>query len=317
VQCDLGPVEWLEFGMEPPGRWTVWNDAAMPGSIHAHVVEGTRLRIEVVSDQGAKLTLAGDVTDLEPTVESDGVLKDNPALLSNAWAFAKTWYEARTTSYSDALEVADPEGQKAALKEVEESKKAAEKRAEAYAKVAQWIADVADDVSPYEPKHGWCSSCFSRAEHRKSNRPAGQLPVYVCQGCGSPTLPCVALGCEHLAVRERGAIRVPQYCAEHRHDIPGFEKAQARIGELHDYEELLTYEKPDLSKSSKLVAMASVGLVVGAPLAPPPPRSAGPSARSEYSAASLVLPRPRTASHCSAAAASRLADWAWRAGRLS
>ncbi|NEB06843.1 hypothetical protein, partial [Streptomyces sp. SID13726] len=144
-------------------------------------------------------------------------LAQNPALLSNLWAYAKSWYEARTTSYTDALAAADAASQKAALKLAEENKKSAQKRADAYAKVAQWIADVADDVSPYEPKDGWCSSCFARTEHRKSNRPAGQLPVFVCESCGSPTLPCVAPGCENMAVRERGALRVPQYCAEHRH----------------------------------------------------------------------------------------------------
>lgn len=239
----------------------------MPGSIHAHVVEGTHLRVEIVSDQGAKLTLAGDFTDLEPTVESEGVLKDNPALLSNAWAFAKTWYEARTTAYDDALSMADPDAQIAALKEAEQRKKAAEKRARAFANVAQWIADVADDVSPYEPRHAWCSSCFMETEHRKSNRPAGQLPVYVCQGCGSPTLPCVAPGCENMAFRERGAIRIPQYCAEHRHDIPGFEKASGSIGELHDYEDYLRYEKPNLSNASKLVTFGGASVAIAAPLA--------------------------------------------------
>lgn len=239
----------------------------MPGSIHAHVVEGTLLKVEVESDQGAKLALRGDLTDLEPTVEIGGVLEHNPALLSNMWAHAKTWYEAHATSQADALAESDPEAQKAALKDAEDRKRAAEKRAEAYAKVAQWIADVADDVSPYEPKDAWCSSCYFKTEHRKSNRPAGQLPVYVCQGCGSPTLPCVAPGCDNMAVRERGALRVPQYCAEHRHDIPGFEKAHERVAELHDYEELLTYEKPDLNRASKLVAVGVAGLTAAAPVA--------------------------------------------------
>ncbi|UTT58950.1 DUF726 domain-containing protein [Cellulosimicrobium cellulans] len=240
----------------------------MPGSTHAHVVDGTGLKVEVVSDQGARLALTGDIVDVEPTVEDGGVLAQNPALLSNLWAYAKSWYEARTTSYSDALGAADAASQKAALKLAEENKKSAQKRADAYAKVAQWIADVADDVSPYEPKDGWCSSCFAKTEHRKSNRPAGQLPVYVCQSCGSPTLPCVAPGCENMAVRERGALRVPQYCAEHRHDIPGFEKAAQRsFGELHDYEDFLTYEKPDLSKAAKIAAFGAVGLAAVTPMA--------------------------------------------------
>ncbi len=239
----------------------------MPGSIHAHVVGGTRLKVEVVSDQGARLVLEGDVVDVEPTVDSGGVLADNPALVSNLWAFAKSWYEARTTSYADALSATDRESQKAAHKQADENKKTAQKRADAYAKVAQWIADVADDVSPYQPKLGWCSSCFTKTEHRKSNRPNGQMPVYVCQSCGAPTLPCVAPGCENMAVRERGAIRVPQYCAEHRHDIPGFEKAQGSFGELHDYEDFLKYEKPDLGKASKIAAVSVVGVAAAAPMA--------------------------------------------------
>ncbi|WP_415297341.1 DUF726 domain-containing protein [Cellulosimicrobium sp. SJTW-1] len=239
----------------------------MPGSIHAHVVGGTRLKVEVVSDQGARLVLEGDVVDVEPTVDSGGVLADNPALVSNLWAFAKSWYEARTTSYADALAATDRESQKAAHKQAEENKRTAQKRADAYAKVAQWIADVADDVSPYQPKLGWCSSCFTKTEHRKSNRPNGQMPVYVCQSCGAPTLPCVAPACENMAVRERGAIRVPQYCAEHRHDIPGFEKAQGSFGELHDYEDFLKYEKPDLSKASKIAAVSVVGVAAAAPMA--------------------------------------------------
>lgn len=239
----------------------------MPGSIHAYVVEGTRLKVEVESDQGATLSLAGELTDLEPIVESGGVLQHNPALLSNMWAFAKTWHEAHATSDEGALSAPEPEAQKAALKVSAERKKAAKVRAEAYARTAQWIADVADDVSPYQPKEGWCSSCFFWTEHNKSNRPAGQLPVFVCQGCGSPTLPCVAPGCNNMAVRERGAVRMPQYCAEHRHDIQGFEKAHARIGELHDYEEFLEYDKPNLNRASKLVAVGVAGLSAGAPLA--------------------------------------------------
>jgi hypothetical protein len=223
--------------------------------------------VEVISDQEATLSLEGEFTDLTPTVLSDGTLKENPALLSNAWAFAKTWYEARITSYAAAMELDDPEAQKSALKLAEEKKRIAEKRADAYRKVAQWIADVADDVSLLQPKHGWCSSCFFRTEHRKSNRPAGQVPVWVCQGCGTPTLPCPAFGCDNMAVRDRGAIRIPRYCAEHRHEIPGFEKAQGTIGELHDYEDFLKYEKPDLDKTAKIVTYSAMAIAAAAPLA--------------------------------------------------
>lgn len=239
----------------------------MPGSLNAYVVDGTRLRVDVVSDQGATLSLVGDFTDLEPVVESGGVLENNPALRSNMWAFAKTWYAARTISNTDALGVVDPAARKAALNQVEEFRKVAQKRSDAYAKITQWIADVADDVSLLEVRHAWCSSCFVLTEHRKSNRPAGQVRVYVCHGCGAATLPCVAVGCGNMAVRDRGAVRIPQFCAEHRHDIPGFEKAQGTFGELHDYEDFLRYEKPDLDKVSKITVGGVVALGIAVPLA--------------------------------------------------
>ena len=239
----------------------------MTSSINAFIVEGTHLKVHVESDQGATLTLVGEFTDAEPTVESGGILEHNPALVSNMWSYAKTWYEAHSISQDEALSIPDKEEQKKALKVLAKAKKNAQALAERYAKVAQWIADVADDVSPYQPKNGWCSSCFNKTDHLKSNRPAGQMPVLLCQGCGSPTLLCVAPMCENLAVRERGALQIPQYCAEHSHKIPGFEKSAHGFGNLEDYADFLKYEKKNLSKGTKLVAIGVVGVAAGAPLA--------------------------------------------------
>jgi hypothetical protein len=262
---------WAEFGFSFV-QWRRDHEGLcdyreMPGSLHAFVVNKTHLKVEVVSDQGATLSLIGEFTDLEPSVELGGVLEHNPALRSNMWAFAKSWFVARTMSNADALSFSDPELQKAALKEADAIRRAAQKRADEYKKTAQWIADVADEVSVLDVEHGWCSSCFFANEHRKSNRPAGQVPVYVCQGCGTPTLPCVAGSCSNMAVRDRGAIRIPQFCAEHRHAIPGFEKAQGPMGELHDYEEFLQYEKPNLDMASKIVVGSVVALGAAIPLA--------------------------------------------------
>lgn len=238
----------------------------MPGSLHAHIVRGTRIHVRIISDQGAVLALEGELTDLEPSVQEASVLEKNPALRTNMWSYAKTWYVANTVSNAEALTIADPEAQKAALKLVTEAREIAQKRVDAYAKTAQWIADVADDLSLLDVTNEWCSSCFGKHEHRRSNRPVGQIPVYVCQGCGSPTLPCVAAGCDNMAVRDRGAIRVPQFCAEHRHAISGFEKAQGKFGELHDYEEYLKYDKPDLDKISKIAVGGAVAVGVAVPL---------------------------------------------------
>lgn len=51
----------------------------MTASINAFIVEGTHLKAHVESDQGATLTLVGEFTDAEPTVDSGGVLEKNPA----------------------------------------------------------------------------------------------------------------------------------------------------------------------------------------------------------------------------------------------
>ncbi|WP_211340907.1 DUF726 domain-containing protein [Xylanimonas allomyrinae] len=239
----------------------------MPGTLHAYVVDGTQLKVKVVSDQGVELTLGGAIDDVAPVPEAGSALDGNPALVSNMWAFAKAWYMVHTTSDALAAEIPDPEEQRAAFELVAAGRKLAEKQSEAFAKVAQWIADVADEVNADESRTGWCSSCFTKAEHHKSNRPGGQMPVYVCQACGTPTLPCVAPGCGSMAIREGGAVRVPQYCAEHRHDIPGFEKAVQNIGGLHDYEDYLKYEKANLSRATKIAVLGAAGLAIGTPAA--------------------------------------------------
>jgi pimeloyl-ACP methyl ester carboxylesterase len=132
--------------------------------------------------------------------------------------------------------------------------------------VAEWIADLADDLAS-EEKHGWCSACFGDHLHRKANRPLGHLPAYLCNDCGSPTLRCADPGCKNMAVRGQGAIRVKRYCAEHRHEIPGFAKADRKMGALNNYEEFLKYDKPNLARAVRVVGFAGAGLAVGAPLA--------------------------------------------------
>ncbi|MFT4468533.1 DUF726 domain-containing protein [Arthrobacter sulfonylureivorans] len=210
------------------------------------VLDGNRIESRIISPRGNILTLSGGTTDSQPEFESGG-LGDNRALVASAWAFAMAKYAA--------VNLPDQEQQKTA-----------EKRAEGFKKVAEWIADVADDLAN-EERHGWCSACFGEHVHRKANRPTGQLPAYVCNDCGSPTLPCAALGCKNMAVRDRGAIRIQRYCAEHRHEIPGFAKADRKMGALNDYEEFLKYDQPNLARAVRVAGFTGVGLAAAAPLA--------------------------------------------------
>jgi hypothetical protein len=93
--------------------------------------------------------------------------------------------------------------------------------------------------------------------------PTGHLPAYLCCSCGTPTLPCAAKDCDHMAVRKRGPVRLPRFCAEHRHEIPGFEKASDRLDSLARYEEVFEYEQSNLSRASKLVGVGATALAAG------------------------------------------------------
>ena len=112
-------------------------------------------------------------------------------------------------------------------------------------------------------RQGWCSSCFAYGKHQKVKLPTGQLPAYLCCSCGTPTLPCAAKDCDHMAVRKRGPVRMPRFCAEHRHEIPGFEKASDRLDSLTKYEEVFEYEQPNLAKAGKLLGVGATALAVG------------------------------------------------------
>lgn len=210
------------------------------------VLDGDRIQCDIVSPRDYKLTLTGSHTDVEPVV-GEGMLGNNRALVTNAWAFALAKYAAVTLPDQDL-------------------QKDAEKRAKGFKSVVAWIAEVADNLTDGE-KFGWCSSCFGQHTHRKANRPVGQLPAYICSACGTPTLPCASPMCKNMAVRGKGAIQVQRYCAEHRHEITGFDKADRKMGELNDYKEFLKYEKPDLVRAVKVAGLVGAGMAAATPFA--------------------------------------------------
>ena len=216
-------------------------------TVVARVLDGDRLYCQVVSPQGKELILTGDTADVEPHVEGATALRGNRALVANAWAYAKFTH----------LKVSLP---------TQHEQKSAEKRADAHLKLTEWIAELADDVTVTK-KRGWCSSCFTQTDHQKTKRPIGQVPAYLCCNCGSPTLPCAGPGCDNLAARNRGGLTIPRYCAEHRHEIPGFAKADHKMGSLADYPEFLKYDKVKLSRVAKLVGFGLVGIALGVPAA--------------------------------------------------
>ena len=66
-----------------------------------------------------------------------------------------------------------------------------------------------------------------------------------------------------MAVRKTGPVWLPRFCAEHRHEIPGFEKASEKINTLTQYDEVFKYEQRDLARAGKLVGTGAGALTIG------------------------------------------------------
>ena len=59
----------------------------------------------------------------------------------------------------------------------------------------------------------------------------------------------------------------PRYCAQHRHEIPGFEKLGAPIGAIDEWHDWLTFESRNLSRTTKVVGAVVLTAAVVTPAA--------------------------------------------------
>lgn len=128
--------------------------------------------------------------------------------------------------------------------------------------IATLVAKTFDGGARFE----WCSSCFREAAHhpRKLNV---TTTVYLCQSCGAPTVPCAAPRCRHMARRGRSNSLAPKYCAEHRHEVPDFERMEERLKSFEDVDDWLKFSKTNIPRTTKMVAGAAAAGVILAPMA--------------------------------------------------
>lgn len=113
----------------------------------------------------------------------------------------------------------------------------------------------------------WCSGCFTKTAHRRVRGADRPRKTYLCQDCGTPTVKCAVPGCSHHAVlRPRARINLC-YCAEHRHAIPGFDKLDAKMRTLGDYEDFLKHEVRNAERITKVTGGTIGAAAVVAPMA--------------------------------------------------
>ncbi|WP_040527650.1 DUF726 domain-containing protein [Gordonia paraffinivorans] len=222
---------------------------------------------EVRSLGGRLLRLTGTLDAVEPLATGDERMIANKALVHNAWAYVK--HEAE-------FQVATEEDQR----------KSHRKQADEHAEVAEGIANLVDDLTDQFTK-AWCSGCFDRTEHQRVEGKRSGVRAHLCASCGTATLRCAAPKCDHMATRGLGSFRIPRYCAEHRHDIPSFERASATVPGPDSYADLLRYDKPNLSRATKLAAagVLAAGIAVPGGIAAAPALGGAIGAMMGYSGA--------------------------------
>ncbi|MGV8966574.1 MAG: DUF726 domain-containing protein [Cellulomonas sp.] len=113
----------------------------------------------------------------------------------------------------------------------------------------------------------WCSGCFANTEHRHVRGADRPRRTYLCQECGTPTVDCAVVGCSHHAViRPRTPVTLA-YCAEHRHEVPGFAKLDETIPSLGEYASFLKFESRNAVRITKVAGGSIAAAAVIAPLA--------------------------------------------------
>lgn len=195
---------------------------------------------ELATESGMRLRLEGLPTGPPSSIDGDLALRTNRSICSNAWAFA-LHERLRRASRS------------------EEKRKSHAVRAAHHGKIATRIAALVAMPS-LDVKAAWCSACLEFSGHARVKVPLEWAPARLCRSCGAPTVECAGPGCAAMADRGIAVLRLPRFCAEHRHEIPSFEKANHQLKELSDWQEMKAFEKPNLARGTRIVSGAGLGL---------------------------------------------------------
>ncbi|MGE0818198.1 MAG: DUF726 domain-containing protein [Candidatus Nanopelagicales bacterium] len=203
--------------------------------------------VTLTTARGHTLTLTGSVADQSFDLSGHSALSGNETVVTGLTAYARHEHLRRRSRSVENRESHD-------------------RAATQHSKIATRVADHVEELGD-RTREGWCSSCFRLSEHRKVDDRTLVPPVFLCGLCGGPTTPCFAPRCPHMANRRTGTARLPRYCAEHRHDIPAFDKLASRLTDLEELPDWLAFERRNLAAATKVTAAAGVAAVVLAPAA--------------------------------------------------
>lgn len=206
----------------------------------------TGFSAELHASGGARLVVERHSADHAILVDGDPALVGNATIVGAVEAYAIHELGARRTRSAD----------------IEDANRT---RADDAEKTATQLADLLEHLTG-DQTPGFCSSCLGWTDHERADLKRAR-DAYICGGCGAATIPCITPGCDHFAIRSTGKVGVLRYCAEHRHAIPGFEKLDAHLAELTDYEAWLEFEQRNMKRLTVTVMGAAGGALIVGPLA--------------------------------------------------
>jgi pimeloyl-ACP methyl ester carboxylesterase len=187
------------------------------------------------------------LADDEPSISGDDVLIWNPVLLASLATHGLSERKFRRAQ--------DPE-----------KKRDFERAAKVARRIAADVAELSDAVTA-EAIEGWCSVCWIKSSHVKLDAGLFKSGRYLCRECGAPTSECAVPKCVNFASPGFDKVSMPTFCAEHRNEIPSFEKMAQRLSSLDDAAEWFEFEKVNATRAVKIVVhVASAAAFVG-PLA--------------------------------------------------
>jgi len=204
-------------------------------------------RCVLVSTIGTELEIIQTEPDEPDQLAGDLGLRNNLAIVRSLTAFANHEFLARRLRN-------------------EETRASHQKQAADFEEICLSLCEMVEDAAPDGPV-GWCSACFARSEHRPVEGMARPTPAYLCAECGAVTTRCVSPLCDNFANRPIRRIAAPSFCAEHRHEVPGFDKLDQRLDSLDCYREWLSFDKRNLHRLTKVTMGAAGAAIAIAPAA--------------------------------------------------
>ena len=200
-------------------------------------------RCVLVSTIGTELVIVQTSPEEPDQLTGDLGLRNNLAIVNSLTAFANHEFLSRRLRNA-------------------ETRASHHKLAESFEAQCLTLCEMVEDAALDGPI-GWCSGCFAQTEHRLVKGMTRPTPAYLCTGCGAAMTRCIAPNCDNFANRPVRRMAAPSFCAEHRHDIPAFDKLDQRLESLDSYAEWLSFERRNLRRMTKItIGAAGVAAVI-------------------------------------------------------